>query len=87
MEPLHKLLRQDTTWCWKENQQKAFDESKKLLVLFQPDLELILENNASDYGVGAVLSHQMTNGTEHPIGYVSVSRSLNVTMPLLRKKL
>ena len=55
----------------------AFDKSKKLLqsanllVHFQPDLELILASDASDYGVGAVLSHQMVDGAERPIGYVS----------------
>ena len=81
LEPLHKLLRQGTKWCWKIEQQVAFDKSKKLLqsanllVHFQPDLELILASDASDYGVGAVLSHQMADGTERPIGYVS--RSLN----------
>lgn len=59
----------------------AFDKSKKLLqsanllVHFQPDLELILASDASYYGVGAVLSHRMADGTECPIGYVS--RSLN----------
>ena len=42
---------------------------------FQSDLELILASDASDYGVGAVLSHRMADGAERPIGYVS--RSLN----------
>ena len=42
---------------------------------FQPDLELIVASNASDYGVGAVLSHRIAHGTERPIRYVS--RSLN----------
>ena len=59
----------------------AFDKSKKLLqsanllVHFQPDLELILASDASDYGVGAVFSHRMADEAERPIGYVS--RSLN----------
>ena len=81
LEPLHRLLRQGTKWCWKTEQQVAFDKSKKLLqsanllVHFQPDLKLILASDASDYGVGAVLSHRMADGTERPIGYVS--RSLN----------
>ena len=81
LEPLHKLLRQGTNWCWKTEQQMTFDKSKKLLqsanllVHFQPDLELILASDASDYGVGAVLSHRMADGAERPIGYVS--RSLN----------
>ena len=79
LEPLHKLLRQGTKWCWKTEQQMAFNKSKKLLqsanllVHFQPDLELILVSDASDYGVGAVLSHQMADGAERPIGYVSRS--------------
>ena len=50
-------------------------QSAELLVYFQPDLELILASDASDYGVGAVLFHRIADGTEHPIGYVS--RSLN----------
>lgn len=59
----------------------AFHKSKKLvqsanlLVHFSPDLELILASDASDYGVGAVLSYRMADGTDCPIGYVL--RSLN----------
>lgn len=59
----------------------AFDKSKKLLqsanllVHFQPNMELILASDASDYGVGAVFSHRMADEAERPIGYVS--RSLN----------
>ena len=81
LEPLHRLLRQGTKWCWKTKQHEASDKSKKLLqsanllVHFQPHLEPILVSDASDYGVGAVLSHRMADGTEHPIGYIS--RSLN----------
>ena len=57
------------------NKSKKLFQSANLLVHFQPDLELILASDALDYGVGAVLSHQMADGTESPIGYVS--RSLN----------
>ena len=45
LEPLPKLLRQFTKWCWKTKQQVAFDKSKELLqsanllVHFPPDLE------------------------------------------------
>ena len=80
LQPLLKLVRQGTKWCWKTEQQVAFEsqellQSADLLVHFQPDLELILESDASDYGVGAVLSHRMADGTERPTGYAS--RSLN----------
>ena len=54
---------------------KELLKSAELLVHFDPEKELILASDASDYGVGAVLSHRMENETEHPIGYVS--RSLN----------
>ena len=76
LEPLHKLLRQGTKWCWKTEQQVAFEKSQEpfqsadLLVHFQPELELyIFARDALDYGVGAVLSHRMADGTERPIGY------------------
>lgn len=38
---------------------------------FDPDRDVILSCDASPYGVGAVLSHQMEDGSEKPIGYVS----------------
>ena len=79
LEPLHQLLRKGEKWKWLEEQQTAFDKAKELLqsadllVHFDPEKELILETDASDYGVGVVLSHKMKNGTERPIGYVSRS--------------
>ena len=81
LEPLHKLLRQGTPWQWKQEQQKAFESAKELLqsadllVHFDLAKPLILATDASDYGVGAVLSHQLPDGSEKPIGYAS--RSLN----------
>ena len=74
LAPLYKLLQQSVPWKWNAEQQKAFDRSKQLLtssqllVHFNPDLEIILACDASDYGIGAVLS---PNGCEKPIGFVS----------------
>ncbi|XP_044184326.1 LOW QUALITY PROTEIN: uncharacterized protein K02A2.6-like [Acropora millepora] len=79
LEPLHQLLRKGSKWAWLEQQQTAFEEAKELLqstdllVHFDPEKELVLATDASDYGVGAVLSHKMKDGTERPIGYVSRS--------------
>ena len=81
LEPLHQLLRKGSKWQWQKEQQEAFAKSKELLqsaellIHFDPAKELVLTTDASDYGVGEVLSHKMEGGTERPIGYMS--RSLN----------
>ena len=81
LEPLHQLLRKGSKWQWLKEHQEAFEKAKallqsaELLVHFDPSKELILATDASDYGVGAVLSHKVEGGAERPIGYMS--RSLN----------
>lgn len=75
--PLHTLLRKELNWTWGCEQEEAFVKSKKLLqssatlVHYDPTEPLILACDASLYGVGAVLSHKMEDGTDRPIGFVS----------------
>ena len=63
-------------WHWRKKQNKAFEASKQLLtsscllVHFNLELKLVLACDASAYGVGAILAHQMPDGLEQPIGYV-----------------
>lgn len=45
--------------------------SDTVLVHFDPEKPLILHTDASDYGIGACLSHKMKNGTERPIIFIS----------------
>lgn len=77
LAPVHKLLCKDTKWKWGAEQQAAFTESKRLLqsaevlVHYDPEKEIILSCDASPYGVGAVLSHRMPDGSERPIGFMS----------------
>ena len=77
LAPLHVLLRKETKWCWGNEQASAFEAAKQLLqsdsllVHFDPDKPLLLACDASPYGVGAVLSHQMEDGSERPIAFAS----------------
>ena len=77
LEPLHMLLRKNVHWKWGAKQERAFSEAKQLLsspkflVHYDEKKELILEVDASDYGVGAVISHIMDDGSEKPVAYTS----------------
>ncbi len=62
---------------WGPAQHQAFAKSKKLLesdallVHFDPKKPLLLQADASPYGLGAVLSHEMPDGTDKPIAFAS----------------
>ena len=77
LTPLYKLLKHNEPWHWTSRQKKAFERSKELLlssqllVHFDPNLEIHLACDASSYGIGAVLSHKMPDGSEKPVGFVS----------------
>jgi hypothetical protein len=77
LAPLYKLLRQTTAWKWGHSQKDAFRRVKKLLLSsrvlthFNDQLPLIVECDASPYGLGAVLSHRFPDGTEKPVGFAS----------------
>ncbi len=81
LAPLYELLQQKKTWVWGAAQEKAFRETKTLLTSssllahYDASKELILACDASPYGVGAVLSHTMDDGTEHPVAFASRSLS------------
>ena len=49
-------------------------QTNRVLVHYDPQKELILTRDASQYSVGAVLSHIMPNGSEKPVA--NASRSL-----------
>ena len=46
-----------------------------MLVHFDPTLEIHLACDASDYGLGAMLSYRMPDGSDKPIGFVSLTLS------------
>ena len=75
------LTRKDIKWWWKEEQQKAFDELKRVfttrLVLAAPDLnkEFRVEADASNYATGGVLSMKGSNELWRPVAFISKSLS------------
>ena len=78
--PLYKLLKKDANFEWKEAQENAFQHLKSQLIkqpiLQYPDFsqEFLLTTDASNQGLGAVLS-QGPVGKDLPVAYAS--RSLN----------
>ena len=80
---LHMLLRKDIKWFWGTNQQQTFVEIKNILsspplvVHYDPCKPLMLTTDASEYGVVAVLSHTMEDGTDRPVA--CFSRTLSPT--------
>ena len=88
LAPLYKLLRKDYPWKWTDKQEQAFQKSKELLTSlrllthFDPELPLTLACDASNYGVGAVLTHTLPDGSDKPITYAS--RTLNIAEKNIR---
>ena len=78
LAPFYQLLRKHSHWTWGPEQKVAFQKAKsmltssKVLTHYDPAKPLTLSCDASPYGVGAVLSHQMGEG-EHPIAFASRS--------------
>ena len=74
--PLYKLTQQNTQFIWSESCQNAFLELKRrltsapILALPRSDCDFIVDTDASDFAIGAVLS-QIQQGKEVVIAYSS----------------
>lgn len=74
---LYSLLDQKQAWHWTRQHQDCFMKAKelltsdRLLVHFDPQKPIVLSCDASPYGLGAVLSHIMSDGQERPIAFAS----------------
>ena len=79
LSPLYLLLQKQQRWIWGKAQAEAFQQAKTaltstdVLTHYDPTRDLILECDASPYGVGAVLSHRMETGEAKPIAFASRS--------------
>ena len=80
-EPLNRLLRKGNVYRWNEECQKAFETLKIALstapVLAYPDFskEFILYTDASNFGIGVVLSQKDELDKERVVAYASRSLS------------
>ena len=81
LRPLYNLLLKNKCWTWTEQHDMAFKLAKEalqadsILVHYDSTKPLLLACDASEYGIGAVLSHILDTGEEKPIAYAS--RNLN----------
>lgn len=76
LAPLHQLLQKGVKWEWTEDcvafqDIKLLMASETVLTHFKPALAVTLACDASPYGLGAVLSHVLPDGTEQPIAYAT----------------
>ena len=77
LHPLHKLLEKGVKWHWGNEQQNCFNLTKEMilsagvLVHYDTERPVLVHCDASQYGLGAVLSHIMEDGSERPIGFAS----------------
>ena len=81
--PLRQPLRKDNSWIWDKPQEAAFQQIKDLptsppvLAHYDPQKTTIIAADASNNGIGAVLSQIQEDGTRKPVYYIS--RSLTDT--------
>ena len=76
-KPLHRLTKRTTKFVWNSECQTAFEELRRRLsqtpILAHPDFnrQFILDTDASDVGIGAVLSQVGDGGHERVMAYGS----------------
>ncbi|CAH8637620.1 unnamed protein product [Dicrocoelium dendriticum] len=75
--PLNQLLIKDKDWKWTKECQQSFDVVKEaltsdlLLTHFNPNFKIAVATDASNYGVGAVISHVFPHGGEKAIAHAA----------------
>ena len=79
IRPLNELLEKDRKLVWNERCNRAFLKVKDMitsdivLTHYDPNLPVRLACDASPNGLGSVLSHVMTDGTERRVAFASRS--------------
>ena len=93
-QPLTALTRKGVAWTWDEDHQTAFESLKQSFisqpVLIHPDpfKPFVVEADASNYAIGAVLSQRDESGDLHPVAFHSrLLKSPEINYPILDKEL
>ena len=79
VEPMRALLRKDTDFTWTDAAQQSFEQVKGMIAsgpalrLFDPNKRTVVSTDASDYGLGAVLTQMNKNGEEETVAFASRS--------------
>jgi len=79
--PMNVLTRKDEKWQWGNEQQKTFDELKKVftskpvLAALDLDKEFRVEANTSNYATGGVLLMKCSDEKWRPVAFISKSLS------------
>ena len=74
---LNDLLHKDAQWCWTPQHSQAVKAIKQVLTSsttllhHDPELLLSIACDASQVGIGAVLFHTLSDGSEKPIACAS----------------
>lgn len=74
--PLFRLLKKEAEWQWTDECEDVWERCKteicsdKLLVHYDPSKPIIITCDASNDGIGGVMSH-LINGVERPVFFVS----------------
>uniref|UniRef100_A0A183C855 RNA-directed DNA polymerase n=1 Tax=Globodera pallida TaxID=36090 RepID=A0A183C855_GLOPA len=78
-QPLDELLRKDKPWNWSNKCQDAFNkinaalQSDLALTHYDPALPITVAADASEHGIGGVISHQFPNGMVKAVSHFSRS--------------
>ena len=81
LQLLNRLLKSKASWKWTNSCKQVFQEAKQnlattpVLAHYNSVLPLKLAGDASQYGIGAVISHVYPNGDERPVAYASKTLS------------
>jgi hypothetical protein len=75
--PLTELTKKDRKFLWLPDAQKAFEKlrdailSEPVLIMFDPNKEIELETDSSDFALGGQIGQRDDQGKLHPIAFYS----------------